>query len=133
MRNRFIPGVIISMLLLTLAACVYDTTFSYLVINKSSAPIKISFEGKDEDEVESHQTVIPPNSEQIIFIEKDLVQYDRFDSTMYIFTYFDVVKNDTVPSVSDFKMRDKWMYVVTNSNYKSFAAKYTAEITDADF
>jgi hypothetical protein len=127
----------VTVLFLVLTACDYKCDYSYVVKNRSSGSIKLTVEGHYDSngDLTQQEFNIPVNSEQILFIDKWINDpYDReIRDTMTAFKTIEVVKDDTVRCVSDFKKREKWEYVVTSSKHPPYGAKYTAEVSDNDF
>jgi len=125
----------IVIILLFLIACVRDCTYSYFVKNNSTGIIKLKVEAYGDDGFISEQFTIPADSEQLIFVDEAWYSgsENKPPDTMRVFTLFEPVKNDSVHTVSNFKLGNKWSYLVTSTKSDSRAAKYTAEITDNDF
>jgi hypothetical protein len=130
----FYLGICIIFFILT--ACEYECNYSYVVSNKTTGSIHLTVEGEGEWSGSiSGEFDIPKNSEKILLIDQTIHRpYDKENhDTIKVFTIFEVVKNDTVPCISDFKKRNKWIYVVTSEKHHPYGAKYTAEVSDDDF
>jgi len=119
-----------SFLFLILTACDRECTYSYYLKNKSTDNIRLTFLGDTWKEYN-----IPANSEQLILVEPGLNEPNdmEYRDTMIALSFFKPMKNDTIPSVTNFNRRDKWVYEVVSNSHTSYAAKYTAVITDDDF
>ena len=135
MSGRISIAFSIVILLLSLIACVRDCTYSYFVKNNSTGIIKLKVEAYGDNGFVSEQFTIPANSEQLIFVDEGWYSgsENKPPDTLREFTLFEAVKNDSIQTVSNFKLGNKWSYLVTSTKSDSRAAKYTAEITDNDF
>lgn len=123
-NNRFIW--ILSLFIIALAGCDYFSVYSYILKNNTQFPLTVNVSrlyGNDTT------VLCEPDSEKIIFVKHSLtVAFDREDKdTLLNVQKLEVLKNDTIHSVTDFRKRDEWLF---EKLPQSIQQKSTTPISD---
>lgn len=116
-----------------LSSCDIETQTDFYIHNRTNDTLKIKYSTYtvDNGALQNYQ-IIPGESFYITYL-KDRTGHsgvpDYYTNEMTVFTSLQVFKQDTIPSITNFLSRSKWIWTKLSKQ----SAKYDLNIYDSDF
>ncbi len=126
-----VAAIFIMLTAILLIGCKKDSCkYTYTLINNTEHRLQVSAQKETTDTVFQ----LSPNSEQlIIYLEDGVGCPDDIETVDTMWSRFDVLKDDTVPAISDFRIRSKWAFQVFSNRKCAYIGQYITEVTESDF